>query len=865
MRVMILPSFSEEDKGDGGIRRVVEAQLKYLPAYGISVVTKNPDIVAVHGGAVYKGLEPTVAHCHGLYWSDYAWSQWAHELNRSVITTMRIADAVTAPSEWVANILKRGMWINPTVIYHGIDTELWTPGENHGYVLWNKTRVDAICDPQPMDKLASLAPRTSFVSTYGAVGKNVHLTGRLSFIEAKKLIENAGVYLCTARETFGIGTLEAMACGVPILGWAWGGQTEIVRHKVDGWLAEPGNYDQLLEGLYYCIENRDLLGHASRERVIQDFDWPSAIKHYADVYKHTKDITSTPVKVTVLVTCYNLAKLLPRALDSIKRQTFKDWECIVVDDASPDNTKEIAQKYIDEDPRFRIHTNKENMYLSGALNEGVKVAKGQYILPIDADNELSPNALELLSSALDKDRELMIVYGTMEIVEEPEGKRWVSGWPPKDFKFGEQLSHHNQISSTALYRKRVWQTIGGYRRRCRTAEDADFWCRATSYGFKPAKVTDAITLIYHNRTDSMSHVETDWPWNQWYTWNSDPSIAPITAPLQRPNVPLYEPLKVSVIIPVGPGHEKYVHDAIDSVNGQTLLGWECIVVNDSGADLEYIPPFVKLLSTNGIGCGPSVARNIGIRASKAQLFVPLDADDYLQPNALYELVRAWEKYGGYVYPDWIKQEERMVQSTEDYNCHQVLQRLHHAVTAIYPKQAWEDAGGFDEKLQAWEDWDFVISINNAGYCGTRLPMPLFQYRLNSGTRRQSQYEQRELLKQAIYKKWQPYIEGKEQLMACGGCRKGGGVKVAAPAVTATTPNNDPNVVMLEFVKPNSPALTYRGPVTGTMYRFGSDVGHKVRYVYKSDAIEFLRRSEFKLVGGNVEAPVLEAAGPPIRN
>lgn len=864
MKVAILPSFDNEDKGDGGIRRVVEAQIKYLPDYGIEVVKDifDSDLVAMHGGHLEKSSLPMVSHCHGLYWSDYQWSNWAHELNRHVIASMRMADAVTVPSKWVGRILQRGMWINPTVVYHGIDSSEWTPGNNGKYVLWNKTRVDAICDPKDLNYLARVAPNVRFITTFGEPANNVKITNRLPFPDAKRLIQNAGVYLCTARETFGIGTLEAMASAVPILGWDYGGQSEIVRHKIDGWLAPVGNYESLLEGLHYCLEHHVDLGHAALENVRTNFTWPQSIKQYANVYKDTLECSYNDVKVTVLVTCYNLAQYLPRALDSILNQTFTDWECIVVNDASPDNTIDVANDYILKDKRFRLLTNPENLYLSGALNEGVKAARGKYILPIDADNELAPKALAILSEALDRDRELMIVYGSMEIVEEADGKRWQSGWPPKEFNFAEQLNHHNQISSTALYRKRVWSTIGGYRRRCRTAEDADFWCRASSYGFRPAKVTDAVTLIYHNRASSMSHIETDWPWNQWYSWYNNTKLAPITAPMQNPNVPLYEPVKVSVIIPVGPGHERYVVDAVDSVNGQTILGWECIVIDDTGGKIEWLPPFVKLLSTGGVGLGPSVARNIGIKESTAPLFIPLDADDFLQPNALEELVKAWEQYGGYVYPDWIKQETHEIQSTEEYNPQRLLQKLPHAVTALYPKEAWLDAGGFDEKLTAWEDWDFVLSVNNAGYCGTRYPLPLFQYRLQSGSRREAMYEQRETLKKQIYEKWKPYIDGKEQLMACGGCRKGGG-QVAVNKSMA--PPNDPNVVMLEFVPNGTPPLSYRGPVTGTMYRFGSDAGHKIRYVYRVDAIEFLKRKEFRIAGGSLETPILEAAGPPTRS
>src|SRR4030066_311616 len=90
-----------------------------------------------------------------------------------------------------------------------------------------------------------LLPDTRFITTFGTPAPNVEITGTLSYEEGKQLIRKAGLYLCTARETFGIGTLEAMACGVPILGWNWGGQAEFIKHKETGWLCPPGDIEGL--------------------------------------------------------------------------------------------------------------------------------------------------------------------------------------------------------------------------------------------------------------------------------------------------------------------------------------------------------------------------------------------------------------------------------------------------------------------------------------------------------------------------------------------------------------------------------------------------------------------------------------------
>jgi glycosyltransferase involved in cell wall biosynthesis len=154
-KLFLLPNFKGEDRGDGGIRRVVEAQRKWLPTMGWDLVEDQTqaDVVATHAGVLVDvpATTPMVSHCHGLYWYGWEWERWALKLNRDVIKVMRRADVVTAPSKWVAYAIARGTNIDAPVLYHGVDPEDWEPSESPGnYVLWNKTRVDPICDPRPM-------------------------------------------------------------------------------------------------------------------------------------------------------------------------------------------------------------------------------------------------------------------------------------------------------------------------------------------------------------------------------------------------------------------------------------------------------------------------------------------------------------------------------------------------------------------------------------------------------------------------------------------------------------------------------------------------------------------------------------------
>ena len=98
--------------------------------------------------------------------------------------------------------------------------------------------------------------------------------------------------------------------------------------------------------------------------------------------------------ISVIIPIYNVEKYLRRCLDSVKNQTFTDWEAICVNDGSPDNSAAILAEYAAMDARFKI-VNKENGGLSDARNAGMAVASGDYILYLDSDDFIHPQTMEI--------------------------------------------------------------------------------------------------------------------------------------------------------------------------------------------------------------------------------------------------------------------------------------------------------------------------------------------------------------------------------------------------------------------------------------------------------------------------------------
>lgn len=100
------------------------------------------------------------------------------------------------------------------------------------------------------------------------------------------------------------------------------------------------------------------------------------------------------IKISVIVPCYNQAKFLPETLDSVLAQTFQNWECIIVNDGSTDDTKEIAEIFCAKDKRFNYYQ-KVNAGLSAARNSGLDIATGDYIQFLDSDDILNAKKFEI--------------------------------------------------------------------------------------------------------------------------------------------------------------------------------------------------------------------------------------------------------------------------------------------------------------------------------------------------------------------------------------------------------------------------------------------------------------------------------------
>lgn len=202
--------------------------------------------------------------------------------------------------------------------------------------------------------------------------------------------------------------------------------------------------------------------------------------------------------VSVIIPCYNQAHFLPEAVESVVNQTFKNWECIIVNDGSPDNTNEVACELIAKYPDKKIILlEKKNGGLADARNFGIQNSNGKYILPLDADDKILPEMLEHTVALLEENPEIAIAY-TDTIRFGSVNDTYPTG--EYDLK---RLSLINIMNYCSLFRKKAWEAVGGYNTNMVWGyEDWDFWIACGEKGFYGKRIPKLL-FMYRIKDNSM--------------------------------------------------------------------------------------------------------------------------------------------------------------------------------------------------------------------------------------------------------------------------------------------------------------------------------------------------------------------------
>jgi glycosyltransferase involved in cell wall biosynthesis len=219
--------------------------------------------------------------------------------------------------------------------------------------------------------------------------------------------------------------------------------------------------------------------------------------------------------ISIIIPAYNVERFIVETLDSIRTQTFTDWECILVDDGSKDATAAVIEQWIPRDPRFRL-LRQANAGVAAARNAGFALATPAtpYITFMDADDVYLPHAFATLLDALDRQPAMVGAHGLANMIDhlsqplEADGfaqfQRERTGfdghaivpWPLHQPTTFETVIHHSRIYPPGLImvRRPILEHVGPFDKNVSPVEDWDILIRYTRLG--PVAFLDNVLLLY---------------------------------------------------------------------------------------------------------------------------------------------------------------------------------------------------------------------------------------------------------------------------------------------------------------------------------------------------------------------------------
>ncbi len=482
--------------------------------------------------------------------------------------------------------------------------------------------------------------------------------------------------------------------------------------------------------------------------------------------------------ISVIIPCYNYGRFLTETVESVLNQTYPNFEVIIVNDGSTDNTKEVGEKLIADHPQHRIRLiNQENSGQPAiSRNSGIKQAAGPYILPLDGDDKLAPAMLDKCMTLLLKNPGLAIAYtdrrdfgGVDQIVK------------AGDYNF-EKLREANQISHCALYKKEVWEKVGGYRSNVKGVEDWDFWVAAGALGYFGQRIPEP--LFWYRRHDTGVYQEVLANYEEKFAAVilNNASVYPeknirwaqnrlLTKPAASGSK---NPVLVSVVIPTY-NRPQMLAEAVRSVLNQTENNIEVIVVNDAGQPVEEVlksfkEPRLRLV-THPVNKGLAASRNSGIAVASGKYIALLDDDDLFLPEHLQTALGVLSVQHPVVYTDawrvtWQKLNETYVEIDKrvpysmDFERNKLLLGNISPVNCfVFDRLLAIKAGLFDESLSTLEDWEFWIRLS--GLAAFRhIPQATVQvnWRTDGTTMTSSRQQEFSKNRETIYKRYQKELK-----------------------------------------------------------------------------------------------------------
>ncbi len=178
-------------------------------------------------------------------------------------------------------------------------------------------------------------------------------------------------------------------------------------------------------------------------------------------------------KVSIVLPTYNGGENISKSIESVLAQTYGNWELIIVNDCSTDNTLDIINNYSKKDSRIIVFSNEDNKKLPASLNVGFAHASGKFLTWTSDDNTYHNNALEVMVNNLKSSNDIDMVYADFDVVNTKGELMWHVNKPVP-----EDIIYENIIGACFLYKKSLADKIGEYDTELFLAEDYEYWIRA---------------------------------------------------------------------------------------------------------------------------------------------------------------------------------------------------------------------------------------------------------------------------------------------------------------------------------------------------------------------------------------------------
>ena len=196
--------------------------------------------------------------------------------------------------------------------------------------------------------------------------------------------------------------------------------------------------------------------------------------------------------VSIVLPVYNGAEYLIESINSILSQTYQNWELLILDDCSTDETADISKEFENKDSRIHYYRNDVNLRLPGNLNKGFSLSKGDYLTWTSDDNRFHETAIEKMVSKIEMTNGVDFVYASYNVID-GNGDCIDYYVVPTDCK--DIIVGSNCIGACFLYTRRVYEAIGDYDVSLFLVEDFDYWQRI----FARFTATSILDILYDYR------------------------------------------------------------------------------------------------------------------------------------------------------------------------------------------------------------------------------------------------------------------------------------------------------------------------------------------------------------------------------